>query len=407
VSVLICGEDVIGPDKAMDFVIIANSWGASLDNPTSKHQIALELAKQGHRVLWVEAAGMRRPRLTVPADRRRMAAKVWLALKGAQEVSRNIWRLSPLILPLPSSAFARAFNRKVYLVAMSFGVRRAGFERPVLVNFMPNLPDVMEAWHGPSVYYCVDRWDAFNMYDSMLMSRLDEQCCRVAGLVIASSKNLFDRCSRFSANTRLVTHGVDYAHFVQQAGKQVARPADLPAGNIIGFFGLLSEWIDQGLLVKLARAIPSSHVVLIGKADVAVDELRLVPNIHILGPRHFKDLPAYVAHFDVGIIPFVVNDLTRAINPIKLREMLASGCPVVSTDLPEVTALSRKTGREVEAFGSPYVTVAGTSDEFVRMVEERLKSPLTREQKRVVSDSMKTETWEEKVRQILELVKST
>ena len=106
----------------------------------------------------------------------------------------------------------------------------------------------------------------------------------------------------------------------------------LPA---IGFFGLLSEWVDQDLILRLAREF-SARIILIGKADVDVSRLQGIPNIQLLGPRPFSELPAHIAGFTVGIIPFVVNDLTRSVNPIKLREMLSAGCPVVSTALPEV-----------------------------------------------------------------------
>jgi glycosyltransferase involved in cell wall biosynthesis len=107
-----------------------------------------------------------------------------------------------------------------------------------------------------------------------------------------------------------------------------------PAAPVVGFFGLLSEWVDQDLILRLAEEFPQATILLIGKADVDVARLQRVPNIQLPGPKPFTELPAHIARFTVGIIPFVVNDLTRAVNPIKLREMLAAGCPVVSTAMP-------------------------------------------------------------------------
>jgi len=114
--------------------------------------------------------------------------------------------------------------------------------------------------------------------------------------------------------------------------------------------------------------------------------------IHLLGPKPFADLPRYVSHFTVGIIPFVVNDLTRAVNPIKLREMLAAGCPVVSAALPEVSAVAE--GRE-------YVRLAEGCEQFVKEVISRVDSPLTQEQRRAISGSVADETWEKKVSELL------
>jgi glycosyltransferase involved in cell wall biosynthesis len=96
------------------------------------------------------------------------------------------------------------------------------------------------------------------------------------------------------------------------------------------------------------------------------------------------------------MIPFIVNDLTRAVNPIKLREMLAAGCPVVSTNLPEVEKL-----RKVYESG---ISVAETADEFVRLVRRQLDNPKTKEQKQAISSTMKDETWELKVRRIAGLI---
>jgi len=373
----------------VDFVIIANAWSASVDNPTSKHQIALELARQGHRVLWVEGAGMRKPRVYSSVDRSRIFGKIKKAFAGTEKVSENIWRISPMIIPLPASGLARIFNDSIYMSAASSVAVHLGFENPVLVNFMPTLQGVVEKWRGISVYYCVDRWDAFAMYDSGLMAGLDEKCCRNADVVIASSQDLFEHCLKFNLNTHLITHGVDYEHFASSLNSAIG----LPSGKTIGFIGLISEWVDQDLLVKMADEISDSHIMLIGKADVSVEKLEKKKNIHLLGPKPFRDLPSYIAEFAVGIIPFIVNDLTRAVNPIKLREMLAAGCPVVSTDLPEV-----------EKYRSVGLEIAGDQLEFVRLVRERLDVPLTKEQKQSMSDMVKDETWEIKVKQILDLV---
>jgi glycosyltransferase involved in cell wall biosynthesis len=229
------------------------------------------------------------------------------------------------------------------------------------------------------------------MYDARLMARVDDQCCRHADLVIATSQDLLERCLQRNPHTVLVPHGVDYAHFAR-ALDQPPRPADLPAGPVVGFFGLISEWMEQDLVARTAAALPSAHVVLIGTADVPVARLQGIPNLHLLGPRAFNILPDYVAHFTVGIIPFRVDDLTRAVNPIKLREMLSAGCPVVSTALPEV---------ERYADGGPGVGVARDAARFVALVSERLASPLTAEQRRAISRRMAAETWEAKVGEIL------
>jgi glycosyltransferase involved in cell wall biosynthesis len=195
---------------------------------------------------------------------------------------------------------------------------------------------------------------------------------------------------------------VDYAHFSEwlfderRMGEAPGRPADLPPGKIVGFIGLLSEWVDQALLVRLAREVPETQVVLIGRADVAIDRLRVEPNIHVLGPRPFGELPAYVAHFAAGIIPFVVDELTRAVNPIKLREMMAAGCPVVCTDLPEVAGYARAEGGGV--------AMAADGEEFVRWVREAIARPPDMATRRKISEGVRAETWAAKTKEIVDII---
>lgn len=415
----------------MDFVILANAWGAGADNPTSKHRIALELARRGHRVLWVEGAGMRAPSVGSGSDRSRMVKKVLAALKGARRVA-GVRVLSPLFIPMPKYRLIRALNGLIGAWSARVWCRLLGFKDPVLINYVPVLAEVMRWWsRGRSVqcsgfrvhadpppstlhpqpplpaqvvYHCVDRWDAFKMYDSAVMAEMDRRCCEYADVVIASASELRDRCLRWNPNTHLVTHGVDFEHFAQASTSHLPpSPADLPPGPIIGFFGLLSEWVDQALLLRLAREIPGAQLVLIGKADVDVTALKGVGAIHLLGPRPFQSLPGYLARFTVGIIPFVVNDLTRSVNPIKLREMLSGGCPVVSTALPEVKVIEEGWGARGDCRRNG-VCVAEDDGEFVRMVAGLVARPLSADERRAVSAGMAGETWAGKVDEMLKII---
>ncbi|MEI6789251.1 MAG: glycosyltransferase [bacterium] len=440
----------------MDFFIIANAWSAGKDNPTSKHRIALELVKQGHRVLWIEGAGMRTPSVGSSSDRLRMVRKVAASLRGVRRekqllscqvdklssecpfdhssttqqlnnLATDLWVLSPLFIPLPRYEVIRRLNGLICRMNMRFWGWRLGFQSPVLINYVPVLAEAMRGRHtARTVYHCVDRWDAFAMYDSAMMGEMDRRCCRYADLVIASAGELYDRCKTINSNTVLIPHGVDWEHFrhavaeMQTAGvpasaglpgprppeggtPTVARPkqslSKLHSPPTIGFFGLLSEWVDQDLLLRLAKEFPQATLILIGKADVDVSRLKGIQNIQLIGPKPFSDLPNAIAGFTVGIIPFVVNDLTRAVNPIKLREMLSAGCPVVSTALPEVALYATS-----KASFPVSVQIAVTHDDFVAMVRRVIEHPLSPEERLALSDSMAGETWTAKVNEILKLL---
>jgi glycosyltransferase involved in cell wall biosynthesis len=151
---------------------------------------------------------------------------------------------------------------------------------------------------------------------------------------------------------------------------------------VIGFFGLVSgDWIDFALLDYMAARHPEWSIVLIGKyADEAPALLRR-KNIHLLGPRPYELLPACCKAFDVAIIPFVLSELTRNSNPLKLKEYLAAGVPVVSTKLPEVEHYRGTVG------------IGEDHRRFVAAVEEALKKerPAMRAAR---SAAVKQDSWE-------------
>jgi glycosyltransferase involved in cell wall biosynthesis len=167
--------------------------------------------------------------------------------------------------------------------------------------------------------------------------------------------------------------------------------ADLPR-PIIGFHGLLADWVDYELIKKVAERFSTGSVVVIGKTSVdATQKIKLldgVPNIHRLGRKAYADLPAYCAAFDVALNPFEISELTLAANPLKVREYLAAGLPVVSTDIPEVRVLDD-------------VLVGVNHDDFISKIETALAKPKMRA---AVSDAIRGESWESKVEELRALV---
>ena len=110
-------------------------------------------------------------------------------------------------------------------------------------------------------------------------------------------------------------------------------------GPIIGFWGLVADWIDLRLIRHVADAFSGGSVVLVGSSTTDMSALSGARNVHVLGRKPYADLPRYAKAFDVALMPFKVNELTLAANPLKVREYLAAGLPVVSTAIPEVQRL--------------------------------------------------------------------
>ncbi len=215
---------------------------------------------------------------------------------------------------------------------------------------------------------------------------MERRLLQRADVCFMTAHSLLESKNDINPNTFLASHGVDYKHFAKALAPATVIPpevASLPH-PIIGFFGLIQEWIDLRLLATIARKHADWSIVLIGKSLVDTSALKSLPNIYLLGRRPYEMLPGYCRAFDVGIIPFEVNELTRNVNPIKLREYLSAGLPVVSTDLPEVK------------FFSDQAYVARTHDEFISKLEQAIRED-SAEARRRRSDSMRGETWEARV----------
>jgi glycosyltransferase involved in cell wall biosynthesis len=325
------GRDAL---EGRTIVCFGNDWDA---DPTSKHHIMRRLARH-NTILWIEAAGMRRPDLTRSGDGRRLMARARAMLAGPRRVAENIHVLAPPTVPLPGSRVGNHINSLLYRVAISRALRSLGVvERPILWVFAPHVaPWIRHIPRSALIYYCVDRWSAFKGYDAELMKACEAELCRTADLVVATADDLVEQCRLHRPDVHYMPHGVDYEHFATalDAGPLPDDLAGIPVPRI-GFFGLIHEWVDIQLVGRLASALPYSFV-LIGSSDQDLGFLRALPNVHVLGRRPFDMLPAYCRGFAATMIPFRESELTRAVNPIKLREYAAAGLAIVSTDLPEV-----------------------------------------------------------------------
>lgn len=373
-------------------VCFANDWGG---DPTSKQHVMRIFA--GHAdILWVESSGMRIPRLTSGHDVRRIAQRVRKALhpsgagsgpNGSAERPSRLRVLSPLSIPLPGNPAAEAVTRRLYRRAVARALRDLGEARPpVQWVYTPTVAPVIRGLPRRGlVYHCVDRWWAFKEYDTKVMRRHHEWLCRNADVVFASAAELYEDCREHTDRVYLMRHGVEWEHFASAALDPAPRPADIAdaAGRILGFFGLLHDWVDQDLLCALADAFPEATLVLIGKAQTDVSRLRSRPNIRLLGQKPYAELPAYAAHFDVALIPFVQNELTLAVNPIKLREYLSAGLPVVATALPEIRLFA----------GNPRVWLASEPAAHVEGVRRFLSGDRDAAARRSAAREMAGESW--------------
>jgi len=368
--------------KGRDIICFSHDWTG---DPLSKTHIMRILARD-NRILWINALANRMPTAS-SKDISRIFTKLKRFTEPVREAEPNIFVLNPLTIPAYGSRGIVEANTRFLVSQVKKAMRKLSFDRPVNMVFNPAAGMVAgKIGEEELIYYCVDEYTAFTGASGGL-KEIEDDLFRRSNLVIVSAERLFEKKRGFNPNTFVIRHGTDWKHFRTALDPETRIPADIARlpRPIIGFHGLLADWVDFELIKKTAEHFSTGSVALIGKISVdaaqKVKVLHGMPNVHFLGRKPYADLPAYCKAFDVALNPFAINELTLAANPLKVREYLAAGLPVVSTDIPEVRILKD-------------CIVAASHAEFLNGVERALANPRPRLE---ISDAIAHESWDAKV----------
>ncbi|QJD17404.1 UDP-galactopyranose mutase [Paracoccus sanguinis] len=213
-----------------------------------------------------------------------------------------------------------------------------GIRRPVLWFYTPMLwPVAAHVEAAAVVYDCMDELSAFRFAPPELVAR-ETALLAAADVVFTGGWSIWEAKRTRHDNIHAFPSSVDTAHFARARGP-LAEPADqarLPRPRL-GYYGVIDERLDLGLIAGLAAARPAWQIVMVGPvAKIAPEDLPKAPNLHWLGQKSYDELPAYLSGWDVALMPFALNEATRFISPTKTPEYLAAGRPVVSTPVRDV-----------------------------------------------------------------------
>jgi glycosyltransferase involved in cell wall biosynthesis len=216
-----------------------------------------------------------------------------------------------------------------------------------------------------TVFDAMDELSKFRFAPAKLLE-LEQELIDSADIVFTGGASLYEAKKGRHDNVHCFASSVDRAHFAK-ARAQLFDPADqedLPRPRL-GFYGVIDERFDTELLDKIAEMRPDWSFVMVGPVvKISEDDLPKRPNIHYLGGKTYRELPAYLSGWDVALMPFAMNESTEFISPTKTPEYLAGGKPVVSTPVRDVV----RTYGDLEG-----VKIASTAEEFVAACEAALK----------------------------------
>lgn len=286
-------------------------------------------------VLYVNSLGVRIPDPSNPTEFfGKISRKLTSLSRGVVNVENGFWVFSPISIPGEA-------GRKVSGFALApqirHAARRAGITKPLLWMHCPAGAGLAaDLKPVATVMQRTDRFEAFPEGDPVQLTRQIDTIRKSAELVIYCAPHLMAEEEGQVSRQLLVTHGVDVETFVAEGSKKAPAPADVAAipGPRVGFIGGIdAHTFDPDLFVSVAKRLPAINFVMIGGCSLPQGWCNL-PNVRFLGRKPYDDVARYMAAMDVLIMPWNQSEWIKACNPIKLKEYLAVGRPVVTTDFP-------------------------------------------------------------------------
>lgn len=320
-------------------IYFGNDWYA--ENRTSSHHIAARLSKRVP-LLYVSTPGMRPP-TTSRRDLSRAARKLAEAVKLPRQIGETMWTITLPHIPFAGFPLVPQLNSLLGAALLSRAIRHLHFSNPISWFVVPHPGGFAKRLNEQlSVYYCIDEYAAFPGVNKQVIQGLDDHLTKVCDLVFFCTKRLMDLRHHLREDAIYSPHGVDADLFgtamdpdlpVAAAARNLPRP-------VIGYFGNITAWVDVALIEEMARSRPGWTFLIVGLSMVDVSALRALPNVLMPGPQNYQNLPSWAKAFDVCIAPHTTDSLMLNANPLKIREYLATGRPVVSTWLPEIDLFS-------------------------------------------------------------------
>ena len=315
----------------------------------------------------------------------------------------------PLTLPInwmkPGKNYEKlfAYNNRIILNTIKQVVKDYNLKDYLYLNcFNPYYAGVLpknEFKPLLNIYTCIDDMKE-EEYTAKHGARLEEEAMRNADIAFVTSHNLKRLKKHLNPHTHILHNAVDISIFEKALNKKLPRPQELEGikGKIIGYTGNINGYrLNYPLFKKVATEHPDKTLVIVGplnSEDYKQHGLDKMPNVVFTGGKNIKELPAFLQHFDITIIPFLLNKLTASIYPLKINEYLAAGKPVVATNFSE----------DIRSFAND-IYIAKNEDEFVKLIS---KGMAENNEEKIArrSATAKKNTWKERVREFWEVVEN-
>lgn len=382
-------------------IVFADDWGR---HPSScQHLISRFLTRR--RIVWVNTIGTHPPAFNWSTVKRGLEKlRQWTAIhhhskrsteeKPQSAVSSaslpNPLILNPKMWPSFRSRFARGLNRRLLTRAIK-PIAEASDTPPTVITTLPLMADLVGQFRAARwVYYCVDDFSVWPGLDGRTMRNMEAELVAKVDVAIAVSENLQAHLAKLGKTSHLLTHGVDL-DFWRSAHSEAKSPSWVEDVQKMGrplivFWGVIDRRLDLAFVRKLGESLTEGVILFVGPQDQPDLELFKIPRVRFFPALAFDDLPHLATHATLFIAPYADLPVTRAMQPLKLKEYIATGKPVVVRKLPATE------------LWADCADVADTAEAFAAVVLERLAHGVPPEQQ-LARARLETESWNAKAEQ--------
>lgn len=344
----------------MKKIIMAENQEFFSDVKIGAHHYAELFAKNGYEVLWLSPAfsfihGMKKNSY--------LSKRKELSEVKRHKLKDNIYGFAPKILipfankPIINSKFVGRNYLKTACPSIRKSLEKIGFGEVDILWIsnvkMSYLNEYVKA--DKVIHRLADEKKGFKGFYKAL-EIMEEELLKDSDIVFATAKNLMDKAKEFRDEVIYLPNGVNYFDFDRN---NYIMPSEFISNDKrVVYVGAIAEWLDHELINYCTKELPEVKFYFIGPGVNNNIEIR--KNVFLLGKKDYSNIPDYIYHSNVAIIPFKINELTDAINPVKLYEYLAVGTPVVTTNFKEVSIIN-----------GPF-NIAENKEQFLNMIRTNL-----------------------------------
>ena len=380
--------------KNKDIVIIGSiDWKT---NWQTQHRLITSLVKQNNRVLFIENTGVRSAKIS---DLSRIKDRInnWFkSAKGFKESKKNLFIFSPIVFPFPFIKIFYFINLFIVNFLLSNWFKTLKFKNDILISFLPTplsyeIKRLSNA--NLNIYYCANEMKGINNKNKKL-DEFENHFFKDSDITFVISTNLKKKANLKTRNAFFLPAGVELNKFNIA---KVKKKKPIKGKPIIGYIGAITEVFDQKLLEYISKKNPNFNFVIIGRTYVNIKNLEKIKNIFFFNEVKHEQIPSFLKGFDVGIIPYKVNNFTHSVYSSKLNEYLSMGLPVVSTELNE-TKVYNKNYDDI-------INIGSTFQDFNNQIKKSLKNNSKFKVKNRIVIAKKN-SWESRLKFFNELIEN-